>query len=219
MPDPPRRASVEGPLSLLHWVAGVSYFKAALPHTISCESGTPGPAAAALLEALYSAGLGELAYGNGLAALPRPRFPRAAPGYDGPAAPARAEEGSWRGGGAEGGRRGGGRARGGVLGAAGGLRGGDRASLRGARALSRRLHQLQRDLPPGPRPAVLLLVPRLPEVPVRVPGDGSLQRARPHARDLRRRPARRRAPVRGLRAARPERRAQPLRVRRAGDAA
>ncbi len=75
MPDPPRRASVEGLLSLLHWVAGVSYFKAALPHTISCESGTPGPAAAALLEALYSEGLGELAYVNGLGALPRPRFP------------------------------------------------------------------------------------------------------------------------------------------------
>lgn len=74
-PDPARRASVEGLLSLLHWVAGVSYFKAALPHTISCESGTPGPAAAALLEALYSEGLGELAYVNGLGALPRPRFP------------------------------------------------------------------------------------------------------------------------------------------------
>ena len=34
----------------------------------------PGPAAAALLEALYSEGLGELAYTNRLASLPRPRF-------------------------------------------------------------------------------------------------------------------------------------------------
>jgi hypothetical protein len=80
--DEQRRASAEGLLSLLHWVAGVSYFKAALPSTISCESGTPGPAAATLLEALYSEGLAELAYVNRLEALPRPRFPRedAAPG-------------------------------------------------------------------------------------------------------------------------------------------
>jgi UDP-N-acetyl-alpha-D-muramoyl-L-alanyl-L-glutamate epimerase len=79
MPSPleeQRRASVDGLLSLLHWVAGVSYFKAALPTTISCESGTPAPATAALLEALYSEGLGELAYVNRLDALPRPRFPR-----------------------------------------------------------------------------------------------------------------------------------------------
>jgi UDP-N-acetyl-alpha-D-muramoyl-L-alanyl-L-glutamate epimerase len=69
--------AAQGLLSLLHWVAGVSYFKVALPGTVACESGVPGPAAAALLEALYSAGLGELAYTNGLGALPRPRFPRA----------------------------------------------------------------------------------------------------------------------------------------------
>jgi hypothetical protein len=71
-------ARADGLLSLLHWVAGVSYFKVAAPREISCESGTPGPAAAALLEALYSEGLGEFAYANGLAALPRPRFPRTA---------------------------------------------------------------------------------------------------------------------------------------------
>jgi hypothetical protein len=70
---------VEGLLALLHWVAGVSYFKTALPPRISCESGLPGPAAAALLEALYSEGLGELAYTNRLEALPRPAFPRGAP--------------------------------------------------------------------------------------------------------------------------------------------
>src|ERR1700704_1939793 len=79
---------VEGLLSLLHWVAGVSYFKAAAPPAVSCESGSPSPAAAALLEALYSEGLGEFAYANGLAALPRPPSPRApAP----PAAPARTQ--------------------------------------------------------------------------------------------------------------------------------
>jgi len=66
--------ALDGLLSLLHWVAGVSYFKAALPPEIGFEANPPGPAAVALLEALYSEGLGELAYVNGLSALPRPSF-------------------------------------------------------------------------------------------------------------------------------------------------
>ena len=82
--DGNRSGALDGLLSLLHWVAGVSYFKAALPAEVSCEAGAPGPAAAALLEALYSEGLGELAYVNGLPALPRPSF--APPGSE-PAAP------------------------------------------------------------------------------------------------------------------------------------
>jgi hypothetical protein len=69
-----QREDVDRLLSLLHFVAGVSYFKAALPQSVSCETGAPRPAAVALLEALYSEGLGELAYTNKLAALPRPRF-------------------------------------------------------------------------------------------------------------------------------------------------
>jgi hypothetical protein len=84
---------VEGLLSLLHWVAGVSYFKTALPPAVACETGAPPPAVAELLEALYSEGLGELAYANGLAGLPRPRFPRAPAtghqGHDGSASPRR----------------------------------------------------------------------------------------------------------------------------------
>jgi hypothetical protein len=71
------RARVDGLLSLLHWVAGVSYFKTAVPPAVACETGAPPPAAAALLEALYSEGLAELAYTNALAQLPRPPFPRA----------------------------------------------------------------------------------------------------------------------------------------------
>jgi hypothetical protein len=71
------RERVERLLSLLHWVAGVSYFKTALPPELSCETGAPTPAVAALLDALYSEGLGELAYTNALPGLPRPRFPRA----------------------------------------------------------------------------------------------------------------------------------------------
>jgi hypothetical protein len=90
------RARVDGLLALLHWVAGVSYFKAALPEHVSCEAGAPGPAAAELLEALYSEGLGELAYVNGLPGLPHPRFAA------GPAStqqdPGSAEEGEGAGG-------------------------------------------------------------------------------------------------------------------------
>jgi hypothetical protein len=75
--DEAARERVDGLLSLLHWVAGVSYFKTALPPEVACETGAPAPAAAALLEALYSEGLGELAYTNRLAGLPRPSFPHA----------------------------------------------------------------------------------------------------------------------------------------------
>jgi len=67
---------VQGLLALLHWVAGVSYFKVSLPPGVSCETGQPPPATAALLDALYSEGLGELAYTNELAGLPAPSFPR-----------------------------------------------------------------------------------------------------------------------------------------------
>jgi hypothetical protein len=69
------RDRVDGLLSLLHWVAGVSYFKTAVPHAVDCGSLAPPPAAAALLEAIYSEGLGEFAYKNKLRALPRPTFP------------------------------------------------------------------------------------------------------------------------------------------------
>ena len=73
-------AEADGPLALLHWTAGVSYFKTAAPPELSCESGAPPPATRALLDALYSEGLGEFAYTNALRALPRPRFPDA-PGH------------------------------------------------------------------------------------------------------------------------------------------
>ena len=72
------RERVDGLLSLLHWVGGVSYFKTAAPLEVICESGEPTAAVAALLEALYSEGLGEFAFTNALDELPRPRFPIAA---------------------------------------------------------------------------------------------------------------------------------------------
>jgi hypothetical protein len=81
---------VQGLLSLLHWVAGVSYYKTALPGEVGFEGERPGPAAAALLEALYSEGLGELAFRNRLPGLPRPHFGAAAAAL--PGGPAAAGE-------------------------------------------------------------------------------------------------------------------------------
>jgi hypothetical protein len=68
------RKRVEGLLALLHWVAGVSYYKTALPPKVGHDAPAPPPAAAELLEALYSEGLAELAYTNALPGLPRPSF-------------------------------------------------------------------------------------------------------------------------------------------------
>ncbi len=70
-PDP---ATIDGLLDLLHWIAGVSYYKTAIPSQTATETGDPPPATRALLEALYSEGLGEFAVINDLPALPRPRF-------------------------------------------------------------------------------------------------------------------------------------------------
>jgi hypothetical protein len=68
--------AVEGLLDLLHWVAGVSYFKAAIPRHLVCETGAPPPASERLLAALYSEGLGEFSVVNKLDQLPHPQFPR-----------------------------------------------------------------------------------------------------------------------------------------------
>jgi UDP-N-acetyl-alpha-D-muramoyl-L-alanyl-L-glutamate epimerase len=80
IPMPSDRASinwdeVDGLLTLLHWVAGVSYYKTAVPPHVSCETGVPSPAARRLLDALYSKGLGEFSVVNGLPRLPQPDFP------------------------------------------------------------------------------------------------------------------------------------------------
>jgi hypothetical protein len=61
-------------LALLHWVAGVSYYKLAAPPAVTFQTSAPPPACAALLEALYSEGLGEFAVVNDFPRLPRPRF-------------------------------------------------------------------------------------------------------------------------------------------------
>lgn len=84
-------ARLEGILALLHWCAGVSYYKTAAPPEVAFDGPAPGPAAATLLEALYSEGLGEFAVVNHLPRLPRPSFgaPSTAPAAPEPAEPTR----------------------------------------------------------------------------------------------------------------------------------
>ena len=74
--DPERAAAAGRALRLLHLVAGVSYFKAAVPPEIAIDAGPLDDATADLLEDVYLHGLGEFAYRNGLDLHGRIRFPR-----------------------------------------------------------------------------------------------------------------------------------------------
>lgn len=73
--DAARAAQVDCLLRLLHLIAGVSYYKAAVPAEIRIE--TPGIDAdtARFLQGIYENGLGEFAYRNGLSLRGRVRFP------------------------------------------------------------------------------------------------------------------------------------------------
>ena len=64
--DGARAQAAERALRLLHLVAGVSYYKAAVPPEIRVESYAIDDATARLLEDVYLHGLGEFAYRNGL---------------------------------------------------------------------------------------------------------------------------------------------------------
>ena len=70
-----RASAVERALQLLHLIAGVSYFKAAVPKAIRIDSYSIDGETAALLEDIYVHGLGEFAYRNGLDLHGRIRFP------------------------------------------------------------------------------------------------------------------------------------------------
>jgi hypothetical protein len=61
-----RRAALDAALDLLHLVAGVSYYKAGIPPTISVETHALDARTADFLDALYLDGLGEFAYHNKL---------------------------------------------------------------------------------------------------------------------------------------------------------
>ncbi|SDZ26063.1 hypothetical protein SAMN04487939_1285 [Lysobacter sp. yr284] len=64
--DGARAQAVERMLRLLHLIAGVSYYKAAVPEAIRIDSYAIDADTAALLELIYVNGLGEFAYRNGL---------------------------------------------------------------------------------------------------------------------------------------------------------
>src|SRR6478672_5529719 len=73
--DDARAAAARRALRLLHLIAGVSYYKAAVPAEIRIEDYALDADAAALLDTIYINGLGEFAYRNGLNLHDRIRFP------------------------------------------------------------------------------------------------------------------------------------------------
>jgi hypothetical protein len=76
--DALQRERVDALLRLLHLIAGVSYYKAAVPQEIRIESYAIDAATARFLESVYENGLGEFAYRNGLSLRGRIRFPSSA---------------------------------------------------------------------------------------------------------------------------------------------
>ena len=77
--DAARAGAVQRALRLLHLVAGVSYYKAAVPPQIVIEGEGIDAATATLLTSIYENGLGEFAYRNGLVLRGKIHFPVAAP--------------------------------------------------------------------------------------------------------------------------------------------
>jgi hypothetical protein len=77
--DGPRAQAAERALRLLHLIAGVSYYKAAVPREIRIDSYAIDADTAALLDEVYLNGLGEFAYRNGLDLHGRIRFPASKP--------------------------------------------------------------------------------------------------------------------------------------------
>lgn len=75
--DATRLAAVEAATQLLHLIAGVSYYKAAVPRKIDIECGAIDAQLAAFLDEVYLNGLGEFAYRNGLDLHDRIAFPHA----------------------------------------------------------------------------------------------------------------------------------------------
>jgi len=70
-----QKTAAEQALKLLHLIAGVSYYKAAVPPEIRIESGDIDADTAAFLQMLYENGLGEFAYRNGLNLRGKIKFP------------------------------------------------------------------------------------------------------------------------------------------------
>ena len=77
--DDARAAAAGQALRLLHLIAGVSYYKAAVPQHIRIDSYSIDAETVALLETVYLNGLGEFAYRNGLNLHDRIAFPAGGP--------------------------------------------------------------------------------------------------------------------------------------------
>ena len=73
--DGARALAVGRALDLLHWIAGVSYYKAAVPSQIVFEGDQPSLQARGLLREVYRCGLGEFAHRNGIDLDARLDFP------------------------------------------------------------------------------------------------------------------------------------------------
>jgi hypothetical protein len=73
--DPGQTVALERAVGLLHLVAGVSYYKACFAPEITVEADLPEPDVAAFLHHLYSRGLAECRYVNGLRSREIPPFP------------------------------------------------------------------------------------------------------------------------------------------------
>ncbi|MBB6085837.1 endonuclease domain-containing protein [Wenzhouxiangella marina] len=69
------RAAIEGALDLLHWVAGISYWKAGCPNHIRFDGSGPDAWQSRWLDRLYREGLAEFAYRNRLDVDAFPHFP------------------------------------------------------------------------------------------------------------------------------------------------
>lgn len=70
-----RAQAVTNALRLLHLIAGVSYYKAAVPQEIRIDDYAIDADAAEMLHSIYRNGLGEFAYRNGIDLAGRIRFP------------------------------------------------------------------------------------------------------------------------------------------------
>lgn len=77
--DAARTAAVQSALRTLHLIAGVSYYKAAVPKTIVLDAYAIDAGTAAFLTEVYENGLGEFAYRNGLNLRGKIVFPADAP--------------------------------------------------------------------------------------------------------------------------------------------
>lgn len=73
-PEPSRQDAFQKALKLLHYLAGVSYYKAAAPPRFESDTGPISPALASFLDDVYLQGLAEFAYVNDLDLAPRVDF-------------------------------------------------------------------------------------------------------------------------------------------------